>query len=433
MNKDLKIIKGILNILENYNEEYSEKDIAIIDGLNRIFNERWITVHPHGDDSDDYRRLKLEDGESPKEAIERVYKKEDKKEKGKKPNLSIKERIEQKRAESDDAYAKVEEVYKEISKFQRKIDALIGDITDNEEIRKIVDKFREENKEEEQRLIKKRDIADKEYQEKEEEFKEFKSQLADEIADIDIKDLNYEELTKLLDDVKGFSYLSGIPMEKRKTLQRKFLDIERQKDRTLVKEKADKVGGYTKKLNDLCEFTILSDISSYPEELQKHIYDNYKVVYDKYPQIKYGGLTKSRLGERTYAQNAIPTNKVTLNSTKYDNLEELKKSYEDCVQSKFHPTGTDYNSIIVHELGHALHSYIEKEHKIKPTEIRANVLKKVGIKQKDVKEHLSEYAMAKPREAHEFFAEAFSEYMTSKNPRPIAVEFGKEINRILQS
>ena len=41
--------------------------------------EKWITIHPHGEESDDYRRLKLEDGESPKEAIERVYKKEDKK------------------------------------------------------------------------------------------------------------------------------------------------------------------------------------------------------------------------------------------------------------------------------------------------------------------------------------------------------------------
>lgn len=61
------------------------------------------------------------------------------------------------------------------------------------------------------------------------------------------------------------------------------------------------------------------------------------------------------------------------------------------------------------------------------------MLKKVGIKQKDVKEHLSEYAMAKPREAHEFFAEAFAEYMTSKNPRPLAQAFGEEINRILNS
>lgn len=43
MNKDLKIIKGIVNILENYDEEYSEKDIAIIDGLNRIFNANFKT------------------------------------------------------------------------------------------------------------------------------------------------------------------------------------------------------------------------------------------------------------------------------------------------------------------------------------------------------------------------------------------------------
>ena len=42
---------------------------------------RWITIKPHGDDSEDYRRLKLRKGETPKEAIERVYKKEEKKEK----------------------------------------------------------------------------------------------------------------------------------------------------------------------------------------------------------------------------------------------------------------------------------------------------------------------------------------------------------------
>lgn len=50
----------------------------------KVDNDRWITIHPHGDAEDedgkkDYRRLKLEDGESPKEAIDRVYKKEDKK------------------------------------------------------------------------------------------------------------------------------------------------------------------------------------------------------------------------------------------------------------------------------------------------------------------------------------------------------------------
>lgn len=43
----------------------------------KVENDKWITIKPHGDESDDYRRLKLEDGETPKEAIDRVYKKKD--------------------------------------------------------------------------------------------------------------------------------------------------------------------------------------------------------------------------------------------------------------------------------------------------------------------------------------------------------------------
>ena len=43
---------------------------------NEVDNDKWITIKPHGKDSDDYRRIKLEDGETPKEAIERTYGKE---------------------------------------------------------------------------------------------------------------------------------------------------------------------------------------------------------------------------------------------------------------------------------------------------------------------------------------------------------------------
>lgn len=43
-----------------------------------INNDKWITIHPHGEDSDDYRRIKLEDGETPKEAIDRTYGKDEK-------------------------------------------------------------------------------------------------------------------------------------------------------------------------------------------------------------------------------------------------------------------------------------------------------------------------------------------------------------------
>ena len=50
------------------------------DMFRTVLNEKWITIHPHGEDSEDYRRIKLEDGETPKEAIDRIYKKNDNKE-----------------------------------------------------------------------------------------------------------------------------------------------------------------------------------------------------------------------------------------------------------------------------------------------------------------------------------------------------------------
>ena len=60
----------------------------------KVDNDRWITIKPHGDESDDYRRLKLEDGETPKEAIERTYgKKDTKSSSGDKENESKKSKI----------------------------------------------------------------------------------------------------------------------------------------------------------------------------------------------------------------------------------------------------------------------------------------------------------------------------------------------------
>lgn len=76
-----KTDKYILEELKKLVRVYNDK--IILDELKAIievYNDKWITIHPHGEDSDDYRRIKLEDGETPKEAIDRIYKK-DKKEK----------------------------------------------------------------------------------------------------------------------------------------------------------------------------------------------------------------------------------------------------------------------------------------------------------------------------------------------------------------
>lgn len=54
------------------------KQETVLNLLDCYLNDKWITIHPHGEDNKDYRRIKLEDDETPKEAIERIYKKGDK-------------------------------------------------------------------------------------------------------------------------------------------------------------------------------------------------------------------------------------------------------------------------------------------------------------------------------------------------------------------
>ena len=60
---------------------------------------------------------------------------------------------------------------------------------------------------------------------------------------------------------------------------------------------------------------------------------------------------------------------------------------------------------------------------------RDAVYKGSGLKRSNMKEDLSEYAT---KNAAEFFAEAFAEYMTSPNPRPLAIRFGKMLDEVMK-
>lgn len=68
--------------LQNNNEDW-EDIVTPEDTAQTLDNEKWITVHPSGKENpDDYRRVKVEDGETSKEAVERKFgkKKDEKKE-----------------------------------------------------------------------------------------------------------------------------------------------------------------------------------------------------------------------------------------------------------------------------------------------------------------------------------------------------------------
>ena len=117
-------------------EQFEQQFTRLVYNLKAI-NERWITIHPHGEDSEDYRRLKIEDGETPKEAIERVYKKGDKQEKGNEEDLNqkikeLKEKAKRVGGEESVLGRKYLEQAKELEKQQREkenkeLDSIKGD------------------------------------------------------------------------------------------------------------------------------------------------------------------------------------------------------------------------------------------------------------------------------------------------------------------
>lgn len=58
--------------IRNDNSDWREI-VGEEDTTQTLDNEKWITVHPNKENPDDYRRLKVEDGETSKEAVERKY------------------------------------------------------------------------------------------------------------------------------------------------------------------------------------------------------------------------------------------------------------------------------------------------------------------------------------------------------------------------
>ena len=67
--------------------------------------------------------------------------------------------------------------------------------------------------------------------------------------------------------------------------------------------------------------------------------------------------------------------------------------------------------------------------KIVSADLRPKVMKACGMKISDIKSAVSGYAT---KDSLEWFAECFAEYMDSENPRTVAVEFGRQLEKILK-
>ena len=186
-------------------------------------------------------------------------------------------------------------------------------------------------------------------------------------------------------------------------------------------------------------------------------------VYNKYPQLK-GFVRNFETGamKTTYAQFKYgygpKGNVISLrtSSTLMDTIEKAKSHYERDISKNFHPKGTTFEDVIVHEYGHVLDAYLTakkigikdikhdkitleemkslfNEYKSRPvsTDIINQAFENLGIT--DIKEksqvisNLSRYASQSRKET---FAEAFADYMANgKNTQPLSKEIVKLIDK----
>lgn len=176
----------------------------------------------------------------------------------------------------------------------------------------------------------------------------------------------------------------------------------------------------------------------------KAIYTAHQEVFTRYPQLigKLNAIECRQLKGSTYAQCMVGFGDggITVNKLWFGDNAKLAKSYEKDLTSGYHPKGTDWTSIVTHELGHAIDDYLSnKLHimgmknfysaKYVSAALRPKVMKACGLKVANSYSEVSGYAS---KDHFEWFAECFAEYMKSENPRKVAAEFGKEFEEIMK-
>ena len=178
----------------------------------------------------------------------------------------------------------------------------------------------------------------------------------------------------------------------------------------------------------------------------KSVYRSYEKFFNRFPKLK-GELNAYNAGDllddSTYGFTIMSGDRGggALNTRFYSNYAKLLRRYQDDVRNGFHPQGTTADAIVVRELGHSIDNYLTVVHglgeskrgKCFSAQVRKLVLKKLGLKVKDLSSEVSVYANDKKAPNEEFFAECIAEYVESPTPRRVAWEVGKIVEETLDS
>lgn len=197
------------------------------------------------------------------------------------------------------------------------------------------------------------------------------------------------------------------------------------------------------------------DLSAAVPEMAERVAGVVEKMMDRYPDMKDSIDAFTCVDEKYWALNSglvaafdAQTNTIRLNPAMFGDKASAEETWKGMVERKHHPEGVPVEGAVAHEMGHAFDHYISKQLFDGGLDI---VRTKQGTREKDsiskrlcaeeavkrerqgkpmtsesVKNELSGYATTSPAE---MFAEAFSEYTMSPDPRPMAQSFGEGFER----
>lgn len=174
----------------------------------------------------------------------------------------------------------------------------------------------------------------------------------------------------------------------------------------------------------------------------KSVINSYDRLFSKYPFLK-GRIKGFEFGDAKEAGVygaygwtmgfSLYNSRIYLDKTISNNFNDFLGSLRKDINDGWHPK-IDNNmlieSVVTHEYGHVMEGLyrIIKGIEGEPSKnIRKNIMSEFGgLDSKIITKELSKYATTNSKE---WFAEAFCEYVTSDNPRPVAKAFGEYFDK----
>ena len=204
-----------------------------------------------------------------------------------------------------------------------------------------------------------------------------------------------------------------------------------------------------------------ADLTGCDLESAKSIAAAYQQVFEKYPQLigKFKAPNAQPVGMKnnTYAWcYTRGGGQVQVNPNRYNDWSAISQSYERDIATNWHPHGTTAESIVTHEIGHSVDGLLAEkgilggytssgEFRYASSSLKTTIMKRAAKIDELIADYMEMDRMWKGNEAvvqgvcryaaespKEWFAECFAEYITSANPRTVAAEFGKELEKLLE-